>query len=322
MYLVEQRALLRWPLSWRLRYQRWLDRRIPAQTSVTLNQRNLFIFLSRSGGYFLVLVALIWVGATNYQNNLAYALCFFLLALLFAAILYSFANLSGLSLRFIDAPPIFAGEVARCRFELVSPTAHHQLLLHWPGQAESCVSVDAGEAGSVWLTHGGLRRGLQRLGRMHLCSVFPVGLLRCWTWLDLSVMVLVYPAPVEADYRHCCTGSVEDESELRAAAGDEYFSLKPYVAGEPVSRIAWRQFAAGRGLFVRENLQWQGGSIMLDLAALTDADLELRLSKLCYCALQLQARGVEYGLQLGQQRIEPASGDAHLQRVLTALALW
>src|SRR6478735_3956672 len=114
------RLLAALPDSWQQRYQRWLDRRIPPQKSLQLHQRNLFIFLSTQGLYFLLLVSLIWIGATNFQNNLAFALSFFLLAVLFVAILQTFANASGLQLRFIDAEPVFAGDVALARFELLS----------------------------------------------------------------------------------------------------------------------------------------------------------------------------------------------------------
>lgn len=317
------RLLAALPDSWQQRYRRWLDRRIPPRQSVLLTQANLFIFLSRQGLYFLLLVLLIWVGATNFQNNLAYGLCFLLLSVLFVAILQTFANVSGLTLRFVDADPVVAGDVAWMRLEVVSPAMHQQLSLAWPGQVPEMVTVQAGDAQRIFLPLQTVRRGVLRPGRLHLQSVYPLGVVRCWTWLDLGAQVLVYPKPVEADFRLCCSGDGDDEAgQVIQAAGDEYFALKPYVQGDPRSHIAWKQFAAGRGLFVREYAELRGGEVVLDFSVLTDADIELRLSKLCYCALQLHAQSRPFGLRLPGTDIAPSAGEPHLRAVLSALALF
>ncbi|MCC7516237.1 MAG: hypothetical protein IT470_02740, partial [Pseudomonadales bacterium] len=93
----------RWPRRWQFRYQRWINRRIPPTRDVILGQRNLFIFLSTPGLGWLLLSTLLWVGATNYQTNLAMALCFLLLSVLLVAIHLTFANLNGLRVRFVSA---------------------------------------------------------------------------------------------------------------------------------------------------------------------------------------------------------------------------
>src|SRR5690606_27975345 len=60
------------------RWQRWLARRIPRARAVTLDQRRIFIFPTPAGLAFLGLLALLLLVAINYQNNLAFALVFFL----------------------------------------------------------------------------------------------------------------------------------------------------------------------------------------------------------------------------------------------------
>ncbi|HQQ75380.1 MAG TPA: DUF58 domain-containing protein [Pseudomonadales bacterium] len=318
-----QRVLAALPDRWLQRYQRWLDRRIPARSDIKLHQGNLFIFLSRQGMYFLLLVSLVWIGATNFQNNLAYALSFFLLGVLFVAILQTFSNASGLRLRFIDAAPVLAGDEAVIRFEIASLAAHQQLELAWPEHMPVTLSVAANEPRVLLLPLHTTRRGWLRPGRLRFQTVYPLGIVRCWSWLDLGVQVLVYPAPVEADYRLCSSGQGDEDAGSIIAGGDEFFALKPYVEGEARSRIAWKQYAAGRGLFVREYAEWKGSDLMLDFSVMTDADLELRLSKLCYCARQLHQHGRAFGLLLpGAPRLAPAAGDQQLHAVLSALALY
>lgn len=323
--------MLQWadkvPTSWKLRYTRWLNQRIPVKTSVALSQKNLFIFPGKQGLYFLLLVLLIWIGATNFQSNLAHALAYLLLAVMFVAILQTFANMSGLRIRFIDAEPVFAGETASFRFEFSASALHQQLDMFWPEQAHTMINLDNTinldkTLGSYrMLQHQTERRGVLAPGRFCLQTYFPLGIVRCWTWLDLAANVIVYPAPEEADYRDCCTGEGE-EGAVAVYGSEEYFALKPYVAGESLSRIAWKQYAAGRGMFARDYTELKGGSVWLDFNAIADASVEKKLSKLCYCALQLQKLNRPFGLKLPGKTIDVGNGDAHLRTVLRALALY
>jgi uncharacterized protein (DUF58 family) len=228
-----------------------------------------------------------------------------------------------LRLRFSDAEPVFAGDEAQVRFVLSSTASHYQIGLSWPGQDVVSASVMPNVPQQLFLPLQTPRRGWLRPGRLRLQTVYPLGIVRCWSWVDLDVQVLVYPAAVAEDYHLCSSGEAQDDGGAVVPGGDEYYALKPYREGESRSRIAWKQFAAGRGLFVREYAQWRGGDVMLDYAVVPDPDVETRLSKLCYCALQLHEQGRSFGLRLpGQPEIAIGAGEAHLRSVLTALALF
>lgn len=301
------------------RYQRWINNRLPAANQITLNQSNLFIFLSVQGGQFLLLILLLWLGATNYQNNLAYGLCFLLLAILFVVIHYTFANVSGLTIKFVEAKPVFAGEVAQFQFVLEASSARHQIEMMWKGEQASRLEVATHQQTVCYLTARTVRRGVHKPGRFLLKSTFPMGVVQCWTWLDLCAEVLVYPAPIEADYALYNVGEIANQGAM-VIGTDDYFALKNYVTGEPLSRIAWKQHAAGRGLFVREYVDYRGADMWLDYWSVPDADPEIKLSKLCYAALQLHEQARLFGLRLPDTHIEPSSGQTHLDHVLAALA--
>lgn len=308
-----------WPARWQLRYQRWIGRRIPPTREIALGQRNLFIFLSWPGLGWLILTALVWVGATNYQNNLVMALCFLLLAILFVAIHLTFANMNGLRVRFASVDPVFAGEQAACRFVLQSTSRHQQVSLDWPGDVRTVVSIQADVPCHARVACNTFKRGVYKPGRIRLQTDAPFGVVRCWTWLDLCVDVLVYPAPIEADYRDYAQGD-GDESGRMVSGAEDYFALRNYVPGDTPSRVAWKQYAAGRGLFVREYVDYRGADIWLDYFTMPDVNPEQRLSKLCYCVLTLAEMSLPFGVRLPQTRFEPATGDEHIRHVLRALA--
>ena len=66
---------------WQRRAARWLARRIPPASRLTLGYRNLFILPSRLGYQYLLLLGALFVLGTNYQNNLVLALAYLLLSL-------------------------------------------------------------------------------------------------------------------------------------------------------------------------------------------------------------------------------------------------
>ena len=105
------------------RWQRWLARRIPAASSVTLNQRRIFIVPSATGGAFALVLLLMLLAAINYQNSLAYGLTFLLMSLFIIAILHTYRNLAGLTLRAVGANPVFVGEQGS-RLGLVAESEH------------------------------------------------------------------------------------------------------------------------------------------------------------------------------------------------------
>ena len=304
---------------WRRRFHRWVERRIPPAPQITLHQKNLFIFISREGWAYLGVSALVWIGATNFQNNLVLALCFLMLAILFVAIHQTFANLSGLTLRCVAAEPVYAGDVAQCIIELESSIDRQQLELAFPGEAATLTSVAGREPNRMHLSVTTRRRGWFQPGRFRLQSRYPLGIIRCWSWLDLGAAILVYPRPLATDDPQLPDDTAGDQGSV-VAGSEDFFSLRAYLPGDALSGIAWKHYAAGRGLLVREQVDYRGAELWLEYQALPDVDPEIRLSKLCFRALELATIDLPFGLRLPHAVIEPGTGDVHLRQVLRALA--
>src|SRR5690606_10912210 len=180
------------------RWQRWLARRIPASRTITLDQRRVFIFPSRAGLWFLAVLGLMLIAAINYQNNMAFALVFFLFALFVVAILHTFANLSGLQLEAQRVQPVFAGDTAEFDILLkrTPKRQHHSIQLGWAGQPLTTVSLVDTEQQVAKIFHVTQRRGWLQPGRLLIQTVYPLGLLRAWSWVDLDLWALVYPRPI------------------------------------------------------------------------------------------------------------------------------
>ena len=90
---------------------------------MVLNRKNLYTFPNFTGLIYLLITAVIWLLGTNYQNNLILGLSYLLVSIFVVGILHAFANLAGISIRFVGARPAFAGEPVGCRFTLCP---HHE----------------------------------------------------------------------------------------------------------------------------------------------------------------------------------------------------
>ncbi|WP_044874270.1 DUF58 domain-containing protein [Pseudomonas sp. LFM046] len=304
---------------------RWLTRRIPRASQIRLNQRRIFILPSRAGAAFgLALVPMLLV-AINYQNSLAYGMTFLLLSVFLVAILHTFRNLSGLSLKAAGGAPVFLGEQAHFHVTLESGGREHQAIaIGWPPRPLQMQDVPAQGSREVELHLPTQHRGWLRPRRLRVESRFPLGLLVAWSWVDLDQALLVYPRPLPGDLPLMAGRGNDDGDEgqhVLGAGADDYQGLRVYQPGDSRRRLHWKAYSRGQGLLVKDFAALAGRDLWLDLGQL-DGDLEPRLGLLCHWVLQFSASGQPFGLRLGSQELAPDTGEAHREACLRALALF
>lgn len=310
-----------WRIAWEARFYRWVARRTPRSRSIALNRKNIYTFPNLTGLMFLLVTLIIWMLGTNYQNNLILALAYLMVSIFVVAILHAFANLAGISVTFIGAKPAFAGEPAA--FELELTTTHKQgcdhLELRWPGGDSRVVTLNVNEPTRITLYVNSLERGYLWPGRLLLQSTFPLGIIRCWSWLNLDAQALIYPAPVACEEPQHQATDGKEEGGSRQSGGDDFSGLRTYQAGDPIKHIAWKQYAQEKGLFTKEYEAYFSAEKWLDWQSLNQSQ-ELRLAGLCFWALEYERRQIPYGLAMPGTELAPALGDYHLNTVLKVLA--
>jgi len=184
------------------------------------------------------------------------------------------------------------------------------------------ISLAPGQQAVVAVRATAAQRGRLRLDGFRLESRYPFGLFRAWTYLHMPLSCIVYPRigqrlreppPYETD-----VGSAQDS--LR---GEEDFAgLRSFHAGDAPSRIAWKAYARGQGLLVK---QYGGTSVTthwFDFSALEGLETEARLELLCRWVVDAHAAGRAYGLKLPATRLAPNLGARHRHACLAELALF
>ncbi|MFV8816650.1 DUF58 domain-containing protein [Haliea sp. E17] len=312
-------------LRFQARFARWLEQRLPPSRSVTLNQRRVFILPTATGVFFGACLLVMLLAAINFQSNLSYGLTFLLATVFIVATVHTCSNLTGLTLQGVHARPAFPGQ--QTEFEILAESAsgreHVGLAFHWPGSSEVQASLVGQQRQRLHLhLPVGQRRGWYRPGRLVVESRYPLGLLRCWSQLDLDLAALVYPRPLPSPPPEGVSTADPEGSSLPQPGNDDFYGFRNYQQGDPLRRVYWKGLARGRTLQVTQYVTHTDRSAWLDWDMFPGAGIEQRLSHLCYWVLELERSGEEYGLRIPGISIAPGHGDAHRDRVLRALALY
>lgn len=304
------------------RFDLWLNRHIPPSAKVELTRNNLFILPTWFGGAYLVTCLTLFLLGTNYQNNLILFLSFLLSSIFVSCLLASHKHMAGLALKSASPEPQFVGQYIAFPLKLEAKAALDSLLFSFSGEP----ALDAVIKGQQVLVYQkALRRGYCNPGRLTISSVFPLGLFRVWTHVDLAWQGLVYPKPIDCDVVLGSDGSDRqtDLGRSRSQAGfDEFAGLKSYQLGESLKSVAWKQLAQGRGWHSKAFEQAQGSAVWLSLNAQTGRDLETKISQLTAQVITLDQQNALYGLRLGGHTIAPAQGPQQRLTCLAALATY
>lgn len=311
------------PNFYRKRLDKWLDKRAPLSTHHKLAQHNLYTFPNLTGLGLAVTILIIWLMGTNYQNNLVLAIAYLLISFFVVAIWQAYANLSGLEINAVTSRPGFMGDNIHFTIQLTTPNPHgcEHLELSWPGGNKIITDLDCNSPIEIDVPCPGLQRGYLFPGRLLIESRYPLGVIRCWTHINLDMSGLVFPKPIAGAEPESVVGEDESEKSNQKKGGDDPGTLRTYQPGDSLKHIAWKLYARERGLHTKQNEQTLSNEKWLDWFGLS-LPQEHRLSVLCYWALEYEKAGIQYGLLLPEKKIAPDSGYQHLQNVLSELAVF
>jgi len=304
------------------RWSDWLDKHIKPEAKVVLDQKRIYIFPTKEGLFFLITVLALFFGGVNYQNSLILAMSFFLTGLFCVGIYHTYRNLSGLIIEASHVEPCFVGEKAAFFVNLSSAGSrpYECIRLTWSEGAEQiCRLVEEREVNAMLFVDT-QRRGWLKPGRLKIYTVYPIGLIRAWTWVDLGFECLVYPQPLENREVKFDAISQETGKNSGQAGVDDFEGLKLYRPGDPLKHVHWKVLAQSDQLFSKTFSSEQQEKLWLDWSSFTATDIEQRLSFMCYWVLQLWSQDQVFGLRLPGAELVPDKGSAHKSRCLATLA--
>ncbi len=317
MQLGVARSLERWAAVWARRRQG------TDAHAIALKRRRIYVLPTRFGLVFAAMVFAMLLGSLNYNASLGFTLTFLLTGLALVVMHHCHNNLLGTTIKFLGAPPVFAGERAEFKIALsnAAPAARYEIELNCRDHAAGPVDVAPGATEVVRLGLATQRRGWVALERFRVETRYPARLFRAWTWVHMQTRCLVYPRP--ADATRPLPEGTGGGAKGQPRPGDEDFAgLRPAAPGDPPQRIAWKAYARNDLLLLKEFANGAEQPCRLDWDLLPDLGIEERLSQLTRWCLDADAAGRSLALRLPGTDVPLGSGPQQLAACLEALALF
>ncbi len=305
------------------RFFTWLFRPKIERGTVTLTQRRIFILPTRQGLALAFLLVLMLLGDINYNLSLGYVLTFLLATMAVMSMLHAFRNLAHLEIRAGHADAVFSGGTAQfvLHFHNHGKLPRCQLCLRDDHGNTASFDIPARQDSEIAFPVPAVKRGWLTLGKLTLYTEFPLGLFHAWSYLHFDTRCLVYPKPMAGV--PLPSGTAPDGAGKRSITGDDDFSgLRNYVAGDALPHIAWKAFARGQGLQVKQFSTPAGEELWLDIAAAPDRNDEDKLARMTRWVLDAEAQGLRYGLRLPDSELPAGNGTAQRDECLRRIALF
>ena len=300
----------------------WLSRRVPASNHHVLENKSIFIFPTAFGVSYLLILLLLFILGTNYQNNIIILLSYLMGSFFITVQMTSYFNFKGLEIKSTSNVEGFAGQSIKVAVELCSKKKRIGLNLQFRQQPISKVEIlEQKRLVDVLLKYE--QRGVKEPGRLKVCSEHAFGLFKVWTWLDFEHQVTVFPKPKKLAVKQIQTfGNEGDEDgHITNIQGlDDFRELATYREGESLARVAWKQLARGQGKLTKHYIQEVGEAKWLMLDSVPNASLEDKLSYLSFAIIQFQQSDNDFGLKLADTIVEIGRGKNHCLKCLGALA--
>jgi len=317
---------LRFASTMRQRMLRWaLRRQGPDRLPLHLKPRRIYILPTRTGWVFGLLVFTMFLAGMNYGNGLALLLTFWLAAFALVAMIQTQRSLAGTIVRDAGAEPAFAGGEVALTLHLHSHLSPRDMAFDTsdaaptPGWRADTTDTADSRGDAVTLMFRAARRGPWRAPVLRLSTVAPYGLFRTWTWLALDVQTLVYPKP-EGDLPLPELPGAGNGSRHVAGSLDELAALRPFREGDSPRQVAWKAYARGAPLLVREYQGQSAARREFDFDTLPIQGTESRLSQLARWILDAAAQDQRWTLRLPGRAALTGAGPDHRCACLAGLA--
>lgn len=290
----------------------------------------------RGAGWGLVCIGVpLLVAAWNTGSNLFYVLVGGLVSFAVLSSVLSRLNLRKLVVHREAPASVFRLETFFTRVSVSNPrkltpvvSLRVQIATGTDAPAGFAPVIPAGRVATLEVAHCCSRRGVQTLPGLELASRYPFGLGEVRRQFMDTSEVVVYPRvlPLRVTVLELLSGLGRVPTPVRDTT-NEYFSLREYLVGDDVRRIAWKASARLRKWMVREHQQEISREIVLDfntrvsdVAELAEETFEEAVELVASLAVAFLEQSFFVSVVTPDGALPLGAGRAHVVRALEFLA--
>lgn len=222
-----------------------------------------YIMPTRDGLWWIGANILLFMMGWGYSNNLCLSLALILLSLSMIILIEAHFNLDGIRIRSLSIEDQFAGLPARwiCDLSVKRIRQRRGIKLTWdgPGPVGDLQIDETQEKSSAHGTWQFDQSQVWQHSTVVTKSTYPMGLFRTWSYHQVPIEAWVYPKLRVGPIITSQGQSVNHGSpkEVVSSSGEEPSQHRKYLAGDSVSRIAWKSLAKGQELQTKTFLENQ-----------------------------------------------------------------
>jgi uncharacterized protein (DUF58 family) len=288
-----------------------------------ITHRRIYVLPTGFGLFVGLSLAVLNLGALNYNNNAALLLGFIIISACNNSLIVSHLSLLGLRVQFQTVEPVFAGQYCVLPFSISSSktSRHQRSVFVMRFQNHSTELSLSQEINSAHIKIPALKRGLFDINKLELFTLQPLGLAKAWSTISLRERVLIYPTPRGHSLQNNYMAADGVAGGQTKQMTDQPHHIREFKTGDSRRQIAWKASARTGNLQVREYESAQSEQLVLDWHTLQALPYEQKIEQLCLWVMQADQKNLSYALHLPDKKIAYDTGNAHKKACLEALAL-
>lgn len=295
-------------------WQNWLAKRFKFLNKKQLLQRDILIFIDKQGCLYVVLIGITFVAGINYANNLILGFCFLISAVLCISFYLTFKQLHGLTLELVPREIGQVGQSVHLNFYFQQEKLQPRYL--YIKTNDQCYQVYFSSLKhQLSIPFYPEKRGQLIYPTVQLYSIYPLGLVRAWTYLYHQKMTWIAPRSV------LTLAENKDHQQRFELDQDEFRELREYRLGDTLQAVSWKQVARGQGLYIKVFEQYQHEHhIDIDYEKMRSSVHEEKLELMMGLVEQCEQQQCAYRLYLPQTTLALGLGDEQLLKAKQLLA--
>jgi uncharacterized protein (DUF58 family) len=289
----------------------------------SIGNRRIYVLPTRFGLFVGLVLAVLNLGALNYNNNAAILLGFIIISICNNSLISAHLSLLAIRMQTQPVAPVFAGQtlqLATCITPSAKRSAGGNIYGLQFDDSSMSISIGAQECIAV-LPITTNKRGLFVIERIQLFTHQPLGLAKAWCYLNLHETVLIYPTPRGQPLNSHFNSASGKAGRDRRLKTDQPHHLREFRTGDSRKQIAWKISARTETLQVREYENASTDDLLLDWQSLSYIGYEQRIEQLCLWVIQAEQKHLCYALHIPGKQMPSGSGAEHKRHCLEQLAL-
>lgn len=271
-------------------------------------------------GIFICLIA----GAV-YNNNLAFLLCFFLVALFLIGMVQTHNNLKNIFIERIEfylSPSHSAGRGV-IWLKSQSLEGHSQIKIKAEGSDDN-IQIDIpyvykNSLTPFYFSFETSDWGIKEITKLTVSTRFPFGFFYVWQVVKQPIAYKIFPYP-KGDLSLPYWGDSQDqEAALVHQKGNDFSEHRNYQFGESHRHIDWKVYARSDQLLVKKFEDGLSRSCFLDIDQVP-LDGDEKYHQVCKWIEVCEQEQIPYALKLKRKQVAVGLGYKHRSQCLKAIA--